>query len=118
MPIDTTKGIQKGYPDEVGKREIFSVSWTGPKSYTNTATFATSGEAFSGSILGFQRYVDLIFSAVSISGTYIVRGIPTATGARASWRLHWYTESSGTEVTNAVDLSAESVQIGGFCGKY
>jgi len=108
----------KGYPDKVGKREIFCLNVTGPKPYVNTATFATSGDPLLTNALGFGRYVDVVFSAVSVSGTYIVRGVPTGVGPRALWNLHWYTESSGTEVANGVDLSAESVQIGGFCGVY
>jgi hypothetical protein len=107
-----------GYPDLVGKREIFCFNVKGPKPYVNTATFATSGDPVPVNALGYQDYIDVIFSAVSISGTYIVRGVPTTVGPRPSWNLHWYTESSGTEVSNGTDLSAESVQIGGFCGKY
>jgi hypothetical protein len=107
-----------GYPDYVGRRLIFTFNVKGPKPYVNSGTFATSGDPVQANVLGFQTYIDSIFSAVSVSGTYIVRGVPTGVGARQAWNLHWYTESSGTEVTNGTDLSAESVQISGFGGRY
>jgi len=110
--------FNKAYPDKVGKREIFCVSVKGPSSYVNTSTFATSGDPFGTNALGFGRYIDIVFEAMSISGTYIVRGVPAATGNRSLWNLHWFTASSGTEVSNTTNLSAESVQIGGYCGIY
>ena len=107
--------LLKGYPDYVGKRQIFCGNGVGPKSYVQV-TATGGGDPIV--VPTFQGYIDAIFPALSISRTYIVYPVPVAVGPRATWRLKWCTQSSGTEVTAAVDLSGESVQLGGFCGVY
>ena len=106
-----------GYPDYIGKRFAFAGNYVGPKSYTNTSNIATTGDPVS--LPGFQNYIDALdFSSVSLSGTYLVRFRPSQAGPRASWFGVWYTISSGTEVTNATDLSGETVLVQGFGGVY
>lgn len=107
--------LLKGYPDRVGKRFILCGNGAGPKSYV-TVTAAAGGDPIA--VPAFENYVDILFPAVSVSRTYIVYPIPNIVGARSTWRLKWCTASNGTEVSAATDLSAESVQIGGFGGVY
>lgn len=107
----------KGYPDSVGKRSIFAGNYVGPKSYTNTANIATTGDPVT---LGpFGYYIDVIgFGGNTVSGTYAVRFRASGSGPRATWKAVWFTVSSGTEVTNATDLSAETIIVGGLGGLY
>lgn len=102
-----------GYPDRVGKRLIFCGSGVGPSSYV---VKASGGDPIS--IPAFQNYADVIFPAMSLSGTYIVYPYPSAVGPRATWSLQWVTKSTGAEVSTTTDLSAEKVQLGGFGGVY
>jgi len=105
--------LLKGYPDRVGKRFVWAGFGTGPSSY------ATGGDSVD---LGlFQNYIDSIDSSgiLTVSGTYIVRAIPSLGGPRATWKLKWYAASSPqTEVTAATNLSAETVMISGKGGVY
>lgn len=101
-----------GYPDYVGKRFIWAGYGIGPSSYSQT-----TGDAFV--VPGFQYQIDTVQSGgLSVSGTYFVRAKPSLGGARATWVLKWYVTSTNAEVANAVDLSAETVQFGGFGGRY
>ena len=78
---------------------------TGPSSYSQT----TSDQL----VFPNGVYVDDVSPAMTVSKTYIVRAFPSAVNTtRATWYFKWYTASSGAEVANAVDLSAESVQFG------
>lgn len=109
--------LMHGYPDRIGKRFVFAGNYTGPKSYTNTANIATTGDPIQ--LPGFQNYIDsMSFSSVSVSGTYLVRFRPSGPGPRATWKGVWYTISSGTEVTNTTDLSGETVIVDGHGGVY
>jgi hypothetical protein len=102
-----------GYPDYVGKRFVFCGTYTGPKSY------ATGGDTVT--LPGFQNYIDSIENSagLSVSGTYIFRAIPSAAGARPTWKVKWYTAAAPqTEVSAATDLSGESFIISGLGGVY
>lgn len=113
----STLSLFHGYPDYVGKRFTFAGNYVGPTSYTNTSNIATTGDPFQ--LPGFQNYIDALdFSSVSVSGTYLVRFRPSGAGPRATWKAVWYTISSGTEVTNATNLSAETVIVKGLGGVY
>lgn len=105
--------LLRGYPDRIGKRFAFVGNGKGPSSYTQ---YANGGDVVSG--LPFQNYIDSIAPAVSVSGTYVVYPIPKTVGARQTWALKWVTISTGTEVAASTNLSAESVQLGGFGGVY
>ncbi len=103
--------LLNGYPDRIGKRFAWAGFGHGPTSYSQTV-----GDAIE--MPGFQNYIDAVFGGVSVSGTYFVIAQPSAQGPRSTWYVKWFTASSGAEVSNAVDLSAEKVQIGGFGGVY
>jgi hypothetical protein len=107
-----------GYPDYIGKRFAFVGYGSGPASYVNTATFKTSGDPVL--LPRYDNYIDsLNGDYLSVSGNYLVRFVGSAVGARATWVAHWYPIATpGTEVANAVNLSAEQVQFGGFGGVY
>ncbi len=105
--------LLKNYPDLIGRRQAFAGYGNGPKSYN-----ATTGDVIS--IIGYEKYIDAVFGGISVSGTYRVVAGPSAVGARATWSLHWFVNSTGAEVTTVsnTDLSAEQVQIGGFMGEF
>lgn len=103
--------LLKGYPDRVGKRNTFCASAVGPTSYNTTTKDVVASPVF-------QFYIDAIFPAMTVSGTYFVTFVPSAGGARPTWKAVWWTVSGMTEVTNTTNLSAETVQFGGFGGFY
>lgn len=103
--------LQHGYPDYVGKRQIFCGNAKGPSSYSQTTKDAVNSPRF-------QMYFDAIFSAQTVSGTYFVTFKPSGAGPRATWKAVWWTIAGMTEVANAVDLSGETINVGGFCGQY
>ncbi len=100
-----------GYPDKIGKRFAFAGSGVGPTSYSQTTKDTVT-------IPAFQNYIDVLHGAVSVSGTFLVRAVPSGAGPRATWKLTWVVISTGNEVANAVNLSAETVVLGGFGGTY
>ena len=104
--------LNQGYPDFVGQRAIFCGSAPGPSSYT------TGGETLNVALFNF--YIDCVDSsgAISVSGTYWGRAIPSATGARATWKWKIYAVGSFTEVSAATNLSAEKFVISGKGGLY
>lgn len=104
------------YPDLVGRRSIFAGNYVGPASYTNTANIATTGDPVQ--VGPFNYYIDAIHATVSVSGTYLVRFRPSGPGPRATWKAVWVTISTGNEVTNATNLSAETVIVSGFGGLF
>lgn len=104
-----------GYPDYVGKRFNWCGNGIGPASYVQV-TATGGGDPLV--LPGFGNYIDFAAPALTISRTYLVIPVPVLVGARATWRLKWTTQSSGTEVSAAVNLSAESVQLAGFGGVY
>lgn len=107
-----TLTLLPGYPDRIGKRFAWVGNANGP------AAYETGGVAIA--LPGFQNYIDAInASMMSVSGTYVMRAIPSAAGKRPTWKLKWYTAAAPqTEVTNATVLSAETVQLSGFGGTY
>lgn len=104
-----------GYPDYVGKRFIICGNGTGPASYVQV-TATGGGDPII--IPRYQNYIDILFPALTVSRTYLVIPVPVLVGARGTWRLKWTTQSTGAEVSASTNLSAESVQIGGFGGDY
>lgn len=103
--------LLSGYPDNVGRRQIWAGYGTGPASYNATTRDPLAFPRF-------QFYVDVIIPAVTVSGTYIVYGIAAGVGPRQQWALKWVTAATGAEVAAATNLSAEQVQLGGFGGQY
>lgn len=97
------------YPVTVGQRQIYVFNGTGPKSYSQTT----------GDVISFPPgfYADMVNGAVAVSKNYVARAIPSAIGFRPTWQFKWYS-SAGTEVSNATDLSAESVQFEAIGGNF
>jgi hypothetical protein len=97
--------IQKGYEGgiEVGQRVIYVLTGTGPTSYSQTTGDVITPPS------GF--YIDYAAASSTVSKTYSLRAIPSAGGSRATWQFKWYVISTGAEVANAVNLSAETVQF-------
>ena len=110
--ILTGIGNKALYPDFVGRRAIFVGFGTGPALYSQTA-----GDVVSLNLPNY--YIDAIGGAVStVSGTYYVRPRPAGTGVRQAWTLDWFVTATNAKVANAVNLSAEQVQLGVFCGQF
>lgn len=105
--------LLKGYPDYIGRRFAWAGWGTGPASYVQS-----SGGGDPIALPEFQNYIDTVFPAVSVSGNYRVDPIPSAGGARSTWQLRWIVVSTGAEVAAGVNLSGETVQLGGFGGRY
>ncbi len=105
--------LYKGYPSEGGKRYDWCGTYTGPSSYTTGGDPVTLNQ--------YQNYIDNIESSgsLSVSGTYFFRAIPSSVSPRATWKLKWFaTATPQTEVSNAVDLSAEKFVVSGLGGVY
>ena len=104
--------LLKGYPDFVGKRATF-VGWgNGPVAYNPvTDDLVTLPQP--------NYYIDAIAGGGtnSVSGNFYVRAQSFGVGPRVKWVLVWYT-AAGVQVASGFNLSAEQVQIGGFCGQY
>jgi len=98
------------YPALAGKRSIFSGPLKGPKSY------ATGGDPITTGTFGY--YIDILHGAVSVSGTYFTRAVPSSAGPRQTWKYIWIVISSGLEVSSTTDLSAETVIASGFGGVF
>ena len=100
------------YPEYVGRRGIFVGTGTGPASYSQT-----TGDPVSVALTPY--YIDAIPGQVTtVSGTYSVQFHPTGTGTRQSWIAVWFVVSTGAQVNNATNLSAEKVQVGLFGGQF
>lgn len=101
-----------GYPDLVGKRSIFCGNGSGPTSYV------TGGDPIT--VPQFQYYIDAILggATLSTSGTYYVLAKSSGIGSRQTWKLVWTVTATDAEVSAGTNLSAETVQIGGFGGTY
>jgi hypothetical protein len=103
-----------GYPDYVGRRQIFAGFGNGPTSYTG-------GSSPTDTILvpRFQFYIDAIAEiSISVSGTYYAIAQPSGVGPRATWYLRYFTASTGAEVSNSTNLSAEKFVVSGYGGQY
>jgi hypothetical protein len=110
-----------GYDTSWGNKKAWQGAHFGPASYT------TGGETLSASTFGWGGF-ELVLAAnhggatvdsipmivpLSISQNYFV-GITfstSASGAQASVTIKWYVTSTGAEVANATNLSAEKVRL-------
>lgn len=109
MQLQTVKGYEGGLT--IGQRKIYAFFGTGPAAYANPA-----GDALSGP---FSEYLDYVAPAMSVSKTYEVNMVPNTVGTtRAAWVAKWYVVSTGAEVANGVNLSAESVQFMALAGEF
>jgi len=104
--------LLNGYPATIGERRAYTFYGTGPASYSQT-----TGDPVTTPSMGM--YLDTVFQAMSVSKTYEVRFYPASTGtSRAAWTAKWYVISTGAEVANGVNLSAEKIQFGAFGGEF
>ena len=97
----------------IGQGKAIPVNHTGPASY------ATGGETY-GSInnqtgVVLVRLVRYVAAGPTNSGNYFVYAYPTGTGESKTYKLVWVTATTGipttTQVTAAVNLSAENVRL-------
>jgi len=117
-----------GYPQAVGAKVQDIFDHTGPTSYANIGTSGGAGDVINATDLSYGGFdtVHPVFGGYSNSGNYIIKVVtghttttPTLSlGGLASpaVTLIWYTTSAAfgaisTEVTNATNLSAESVRL-------
>ena len=104
--------LLKGYPDVVGRRQIFCGYGTGPAIYNQT-----TGDVLQG--LGYERYIDCVLEATQDpTGTYYAVARPSIAGPRATWSLHWFVTATNAEVANGVNLSGYTLMVGGLMGEY
>ncbi len=108
--------LYHAFPSLTGKAYDYAGYYTGPSSYTNTSNVATTGDPVQ--LPAFQNYIYSAHASASLSGLYLVRFRPSQKLPRASWKAVWVVISTGNEVANAVDLSAETVVVDGIGGVY
>lgn len=98
---------------QVGEFRPAVLTGSGPSSYSQTNGDVVYNAATS-------EYLSVVNACVTKSGTYTLLPRPTTTGqvragapsaTQSGWTWHWYTTAGMTEVSNAVDLSAEVVQF-------
>lgn len=102
--------LQHGYPDLVGKREIFCGDYTGPASYVTGGDPIVTGK--------YQNYIDLLFPAYTTDGLYQLIPISSGLGPRQTWKFKWIVISTGAEVASATSLTGSSCRAGGYGGSY
>lgn len=99
---------------QVGEFRPAVLTGKGPTSYSQT-----TGDVVYNA--GASEYISACYACTTQSGTYTLLPRPkTANQIRAGapspsqsgWIFHWYTTAGMTEVSNAVNLSAEIVQFG------
>ena len=101
-----------GYPDRIGKRAAWVGTGNGPTSYTGGSSPTDTLV-----INQYQFYVDSVCEAsISVSGTYYAIAQPSVAGIRATWSIRYFTATTGAEVNNGVNLSAEKFILSGFGG--
>lgn len=103
--------LYHGYPDLIGKRFAFAGYGVGPTSYSQTTKDPLS-------IPPYQNYIDVVHGGITVSGTYTVQAMPSGQGPRQTWKLRWVVFATGVEVANGINLSGETVILGGLGGRY
>lgn len=102
-------------PLPLGDRWVSEVNHIGPSSYTQVTpgTPPTGGDVLYASACGL-KYIQSVFGlAMDSTGTYIVCGVPGATGQtdQTSMILRWFTAASMAEVAGATNLSGKNVVL-------
>jgi hypothetical protein len=99
-----------GFADIFGGKMFNTVDYSGPTSYNNTGTPATSGDKISHRMFGFENTIEtFVGQSIDQSGTYYAIGQPLNNGV-TSWKLRWFT-TAGVEVANGVNLAAFTVKL-------
>lgn len=99
-----------GSRDVWGGHGVVFLNYTGPPSYDQAGDEIDTVGAPTGNQTGL-RSIDAVITAVSLSGTYFIEAQPSSIGPTKTWYLQWYLSSTGAEVGNGVDLSAEKTII-------
>ena len=116
MAVQGSITPNKGYPTHT-KNKVYTAGYvTGPSSYVN-GTGLTIYEPN-------MRSIDHVVAGITVSGTYFVVGqpfsaganSPTSAGAAPKYALRWFLVSNFSEVTNATNLSTETVNVVIFGG--
>lgn len=95
----------------IGQRQLDVFFASGPTSYSQTTGDPVTALP--------NTYFDYIAPTMTVSKTYEVRFFPSATNtSRATWTAKWYVISTGAEVGNGVNLSAESIQTLAIDGEF
>ena len=84
-----------------------AVDYTGVASYV-----AGTGELLDCHIFGCPEKILWAEGAGSISGNYFVNCFPSGKGY-TNWYARWYVATTGAEVSNGTNLSAETVKLFG-----
>ena len=92
-----------GYPANLGGKVARVAYIKGPTSYVNGTGQTIIDSSF--------RSLDYVCASMTVSGTYNVQAQPKTAGAGQTWYLRWFVTATGAEVTNATNLSAETVQF-------
>lgn len=109
--------ILPGYLFQLGGgKNLVCFDHPGPASYTNSGTYATSGETITALTDGLNLggFDGLWACGDSSDGLYFVVLIPKNGGdgnAIPSYVAHWFVRASGSEVANGTDLSGSYVRL-------
>lgn len=107
-----------GYPDAWGSKRVSVFPVVGPSSYTQYTAPSTGGQNVNISPASGVKVADFAVGGVSKSGLYRADVVQieagpvngqTVVGGRLV--LKWYVVATGSEVANAFDLDAETVNL-------
>lgn len=116
-----------GYPTSMGNKRVSVFPVAGPSSYTQVTpgsapALSTGGQSVDVVSAGL-KHADHVTGGISDSGTYraepvydAVSGVsgnnsPQASTPKTTFRLMWFTVSTGAQVAGSTDLSAEIVRL-------
>ena len=99
----------------IGAGKAIPVNHVGPASYaTGGESYGTANNQTGITVQGLATMTNVIGGPAN-SGNYFVYAIPQSTGESKTFKLVWVTATTGipttTQVTAAVNLSAETVRL-------
>ena len=112
MAFSVGSGKQtSGFADVFGGKLYNTIDYSGPTSYNNTATPATSGDVIDPKMFGFPNTIEaLICTSADQTGVYVGVAMPVNNGV-TRWIVRWFTLSGMTEVANATNLSTKTMKL-------
>lgn len=102
-----------GYMNQVGDKLEVIVDHDGPASYANPTPFTANGEVINASDFGlgaFEVVDPMGLSSDQLNTVLCVVGDGSGKAA-TTCRIHWFVQSTGAEVANAVNLSGKSIRL-------
>lgn len=104
--------VLPGYETIFGSKKMLIIDHTGPASYANTGTYATSGDVINASDFGMGG-IDMVIPSDSNDGTdEIMVSFPLNSGQSVpKVALHWFVIGTSTEEANTTVLSGKSVRL-------